>query len=79
MNRELKSKIVLKFGTQQDFADAIGETPSKVSNVIRGRHKLSKVDKLLWAMFLKCSLREVFPDKQSAGKSDDSHIGVSNE
>ena len=41
MNKILKSKIVLKFGTQEDFAQAVGESPSIVSYVIRGRRRLS--------------------------------------
>jgi tetratricopeptide (TPR) repeat protein len=45
MNRELKATIFLKYGTQEDFAAAIGENPSVVSKVVRNRRKLSNVKK----------------------------------
>ena len=61
MNKALKSKIVLKFGTQDDFAARIGVSRSFVSNVIRGRRKLSFEKKILWTVVLGCSLDEIFP------------------
>lgn len=60
MNRALKSKIVLKFGTQEDFAAKIGERPSVVSNVIRGRRNISDDKKIAWATALGCSVNEIF-------------------
>jgi len=46
MNKELKSKIVLKFFSQKDFAAAIGERPSVISNVIRCRRNISDEKKI---------------------------------
>ena len=62
MNRVLKSKIILEFGTQEDFAKAIGERPSLVSNVVRGRRNLSAEKQIDWAIMLKCSINEIFPN-----------------
>lgn len=61
MNRALKSRIVLKFGTQDDFAAQIGVSRSVVSNVIHGRYELSFQKKVVWAVALGCSLNEIFP------------------
>ena len=52
MNRALKAMIVLRFGTQDDFARVIGENPSIVSKVIRGRHTLAADKKSKWASAL---------------------------
>jgi transcriptional regulator with XRE-family HTH domain len=60
MNNALKSKIVLKFFSQEDFAAKIGERPSVVSNVIRGRRDLSDEKKIAWATALGCSVDEIF-------------------
>jgi hypothetical protein len=61
MNKKLKAKIVLKFGTQADFAQAIGENPTVVSNVIRGRRPISDIKQLEWAMALGCRPIDIFP------------------
>ena len=61
MNKTLKSKIVLKFFSQEDFAAAIGERPSVISNVIRGRRNISDEKKIAWATALGCSVCEIFP------------------
>ena len=66
MNKTLKSMIVLKFGTQDDFADRIGVSRSFVSNVIRGRHDLSSEKKAEWADVLGCTLYEIFPTDKEA-------------
>jgi DNA-binding transcriptional regulator YdaS (Cro superfamily) len=61
VNQLLKSRIYLKFPTQRDFADAIGEQPSVVSEVIRGRREISPHKQLEWAMALNCSVMDIFP------------------
>ena len=61
MNKTLKSKIVLKYAFQEDFAAAIEERPSVVSNVIRGRRNISDEKKKAWANALNCSVSEIFP------------------
>jgi transcriptional regulator with XRE-family HTH domain len=70
MNKSLKSKIVLKFFTQEDFAEAIGERPAVVSNVIRSRRKLSPHKKIQWAEALECSVNEIFPIDHEISEKD---------
>jgi transcriptional regulator with XRE-family HTH domain len=60
MDYTLKSRIVLKFGTQEDFAAAINERPEYVSQIVRGRRKISPEKKLQWADALNCSTDEIF-------------------
>jgi transcriptional regulator with XRE-family HTH domain len=62
MNRQLKSRIILEFGTQEDFAKAVGERPSFISMVVRGRRELSEDRRRLWASALKCQPEDIFPD-----------------
>ncbi len=59
MNRRLKAKIVERFGTQADFAQALGVDDALVSRVVRGRRSLSTENKILWARKLNCNL-EIF-------------------
>jgi DNA-binding transcriptional regulator YdaS (Cro superfamily) len=61
MNKRLKARIVLRFGTQEDFAQSIGERSTIVSNVVRGRRRLSPYKELEWAMALGCSPIDIFP------------------
>ena len=61
MKKKLKSKIVLKFGSQIDFAEAIGESPTVISGVIRGRRSISDEKQLEWAMALGCRPIDIFP------------------
>jgi len=61
MNRFLKAMIVFRFGTQEDFADAVEENSSVVSKVIRGRHTLSADKKSTWASTLQCEIKSIFP------------------
>lgn len=49
MNKELRLVILKKFDSQSDFAAAIGEHESAVSQVIRGRRVLSDDRKEKWA------------------------------
>jgi len=62
--------IVLKFGTQDDFASRIGVSRSLVSNVIRGRLKLSFKKRVLWAAALGCSSDEIFPNDHEISKTN---------
>ena len=61
MNKALKSMIVLKYGSQDDFAERIGVSRSVVSNVVRGRRKLSDEKKIEWATALDCAVGDIFP------------------
>lgn len=60
MNRALKGKIVEFFGTQADFAQALGIDESVVSRVVTGRKKLNGELKRKWAEFLRCSPSDIF-------------------
>ena len=62
MNKRLKARIVLKHGTQVDFAQTIGEQPTVVSLVVRGRREISDVKKVEWANALSCQPGDIFDD-----------------
>ncbi|MBC8180361.1 XRE family transcriptional regulator [candidate division KSB1 bacterium] len=65
MNRELKALIILKFGSQFEFARAIREHESIVSKVIRGRKTLTPEAQRLWAKKLGCSPGSIFKDLEA--------------
>lgn len=52
MNWKLKSQIVEKYGTQADFAQAVGEDDSFISRIVRGRRKLSPDKAEAWSKLL---------------------------
>ncbi len=62
MNRELKSKIILEFGTQEDFAVAVNERPAYISQIIRNRRDIAQEKKVKWADALNCTIIEIFID-----------------
>lgn len=53
MNRRLKAKIIERFGTQADFAQAANVDDTIVSRVIRGRRQLSAREQARWSKLLK--------------------------
>lgn len=59
-NRILKSKIIEHFGTQSDFAVAIGSSDPAVSRVVRSRRELTDDEKAQWARVLKSKSGELF-------------------
>lgn len=66
MNRTLKSKIILNYGSQDNFSERMGISRSLVSNVIHGRRELPFEKKILWAVHLKCSVHEIFPEEKGS-------------
>ena len=60
MNWKLKSQIVWKFGTQADFAVKVKKAQSFVSEVVRGRRKLSLDEKRKWGKILSCEPEKIF-------------------
>ena len=54
MNKILKGKIVEKYGSQFEFALAIGEHEAVVSRIIRNHRELSPEDRLKWSNKLGC-------------------------
>lgn len=47
--RRLTGRIVEKFGTQREFAKAVGLPASTVSNKLTGKTKISEEDICLWS------------------------------
>jgi len=62
MNRKLKARIVLQYGTQADFAQLIGEEETIVSRIVRGRRKLNPEKEGKWAKALGCRVEDIFTD-----------------
>ena len=60
MNRKLKAKIIERFGTQADFAQAIKIDETLVSRVVRGRRTLTSEGQKTWGRALFCDPKEVF-------------------
>ena len=54
MNKQLKAKIIERYGSQADFAERIKEDESKVSRIVRGRRSLSPEDVRRWSKALGC-------------------------
>jgi len=57
MNRDInmvKLEILRSFPTQGDFAERLSVHESKVSQILRGRRKLSPEDASQWRKVLKC-------------------------
>jgi plasmid maintenance system antidote protein VapI len=53
---KLKMEIIKTFRTQSDFAMKVNAHESKVSQVIRGRRKISTIEARRWAETLGCRL-----------------------
>jgi hypothetical protein len=68
-HRSLRIEILKNFPTQSDFASAINEHESKVSQVLRGRRKLSPIDAEKWKQILNCpqAIIESVTDYKQAG------------
>ena len=61
MNKILKGKIVERYGTQADFAEAIDTDETIISRIIRGRRRLDSKGQIIWAKALGCKTKEIFP------------------
>jgi len=62
MNKILKAKIVERYGTQADFAEAIDTDETIISRIIRGRRTLDPKMQIIWAKALGCNPKDIFPD-----------------
>ena len=60
MNLQLKITIIEKFGTQADFAMAVGAREDVVSRVVRGRRKLNEAEKKHWGQILGTDAKTLF-------------------
>jgi len=65
-NYHLSNAIKRKFGTQEDFANAIGVDPTYVSLIVNGRRKLTGEKKERWAEKLGETVEELFPEEEIA-------------
>ena len=61
-NLRLKARIVLMYGTQEDFAAVTKDKPSFVSHVIANRRPVSRATKARYAMRLECKVEDIFED-----------------
>lgn len=64
MNQKLnnvKIEILKNFPTQSDFAECLNVHESKISQIVRGRRKLSKEDAKKWVKILKCDCQILAP------------------
>lgn len=60
-HRSIRLSILQRFPTQADFAMAAKTHESKVSQVIRGRKKLSTGEAKKWAKVLRCAVNILEP------------------
>jgi plasmid maintenance system antidote protein VapI len=63
MNKKLKAKIIEKFGTQAEFAQAIKTDETIISRIIRGRRTLDSDKQFIWAKALGCKPKDIFADE----------------
>jgi transcriptional regulator with XRE-family HTH domain len=63
MNKKLKAAIIMKYGSQADFAEAIDTDETIISRIIRGRRQLDSVKQLIWAKALGCKPKDIFDDE----------------
>ena len=68
MNKILKAKIVERFGTQADFAEAIDTDESIISRIIRGRRQLDSEKQSIWAKALGCKTKDIFANESPNSK-----------
>jgi transcriptional regulator with XRE-family HTH domain len=54
INKILKAKIIGEYGTQADFAQALGVNDCMISRVLRGRRSLPPEEQRKWAKALGC-------------------------
>jgi hypothetical protein len=59
-NLRLKARIVLMYGTAEDFSTVVSMSSCKISNVISNRHEVSSWTKALFANRLECKIMEIF-------------------
>ena len=64
INKELKSVIVARYGSQRTFARELKFGEDRVSMVLRGRYNLTQGEQSVWARALETTPEELF---QNAG------------
>jgi hypothetical protein len=59
-NLRLKARIILKYGTSEDFATVLSIPSCKVSKIISNRVETSSWTKALFANRLECKIMDIF-------------------
>lgn len=59
VNMELKFQIFRRFGSQADFAEAVGVRDELVSRVVRGRRAISEDEMARWSKILGVDVRSL--------------------
>jgi hypothetical protein len=68
-NRGLKAAIILRYGSQADFAQELGVTDAIVSRIVRRRRELDEEEKRRWASLLKTEVHELWPEEMKRNAS----------
>ena len=63
MNKKLKAAIIMRYGSQADFAVAIDTDETIISRIIRGRRQLDSKTQLIWAKALGCRPEDIFANE----------------
>lgn len=62
-NNLLKSRIVLKFGTQENFSQSTGIKSSTISSIVTGRRQATECQRNLIARALNIQPEIIFPEE----------------
>jgi plasmid maintenance system antidote protein VapI len=63
MNKKLKAAIIMKYGSQADFAEVIDTDETIISRIIRGRRQLDSEKRFIWAKALGCKPEDIFANE----------------
>jgi len=63
LDRELKSQIVARYGSQRTFARELKFGEDRVSMVLRGRYNLTNGEQSEWARALETTPEELFTSR----------------
>jgi hypothetical protein len=59
-NLRLKARIILKYGTSEDFATVLSMPACTISKIISNRFEVSAWTKALFANRLECKIMDIF-------------------
>lgn len=59
MRKELKAKIIEKYGSQRRFASEMGATPATITHVVKGQTTPRGANLVLWCSMLDIGIDEV--------------------
>jgi hypothetical protein len=58
--KKTKLRILERFDSQENFANALGYHQTKLSKQLRGKYPVRPDEQTLWAKLLKCEPQELF-------------------